>query len=547
MTRSEAFDILSILEELDPPAYDDKTNGPADNGSIIYVTGDGTDTEGLYQRQSGTYERLGVGGGIFADSGTNVDGGTVWQTGAEDEIDMQSGDVRSAWHITNHETTNQVAQANRPLVSVKPRTLYLDPVNGSDSVDLRNVTADNPLKTLNHALTLIPHFLLHEWTIDLTGATGISLPATYDSVTAISGPPMVLATWATPGVEPALHIVGDVSNPSNCVLNHDFINLAIKNAETDDEGSEAMLAGCEIGAIINNKAGELSIADCVFTGANGNAALQGKGGAVTTFHNTEFQDGLNHVADLGQAGAFVILRGCTGSVSEYTFDLEGGAVGFDYDSETIGKRGKFGLGSGGVGILRSGNVFGNSTREDWGDERFSKRRTDRYIQYRPTWNVNNGNPIPSDGVVQFPDGSTNVQEIEVGRRVPTNHPSTVDFDYQLESDPTTGNFDFEFIRASDNELWRIRILSSGSAELQKVDGGTVTTVLSYNYTDDQSTHSIRAERSDLDVWELFEDQSSQTGTTTDSYVPPIGSFGWEMQIRNTMDTSVLLGAFELGH
>ena len=57
------------LAELDLPEYDDVSNAPAQDGTLVYVTGDGATTpEGAYLRTAGSYSQIGTGG----SSGTEI-------------------------------------------------------------------------------------------------------------------------------------------------------------------------------------------------------------------------------------------------------------------------------------------------------------------------------------------------------------------------------------------------------------------------------------------------------------------------------------------
>jgi len=530
-------------------------NGTSDNPDVGYILVRGpaslTDSSGGsggvdLENTDGTAlvadaEAIQAGNGLeFGDDNDNT--GTLNYVG---DSSVDGTDISPQRIIPDLITTQQQAVNDRPLYTVQEKTgsdaLWVDPGNGDDGLATPNVSETNPLNTLNEAMTRIPFIIQHDWHIRLED--GI-----YDAESALSGPVFSVSGWNSQGVVPQFKIQGNSTSPGNVVVDANYWNLAHRNPEWDDTGSDAVINSLHFTGTLNNKGGLFSVANVTFTGASAPAAILGKGGGKTVFHNCTFETGLNHVADLSGVGAMAVLRGCQGAVSDHTFDLESGAVGIDYDSETIGNRGKFAISSGGVGIIRSGNNFGGSSIEDWGDARFTQRRTDRYIQYRPTWTVNSGsNVTPQEGSVQFGAGNNTVQELEVTRRFPTNHPSTIDFDLTFNSDPTTGSFDVEFIRASDNNLWRYRFQNGGTVELQKVVSGTPSTVLSHSYANDQNRHTYRAERSDLDVWEMFEDQASASGTTTDSFVPAVGSFGWDVQIRNTTDVTVDLGPMEWGH
>lgn len=61
MTFNTTAEVVNAILELDPPEYDDVTNAPSEDGTIVYANGV-TSTEGLYIRESGTYNRLSTSG-----------------------------------------------------------------------------------------------------------------------------------------------------------------------------------------------------------------------------------------------------------------------------------------------------------------------------------------------------------------------------------------------------------------------------------------------------------------------------------------------------
>lgn len=103
---------VTINELLEVPSYDDTSNAPQHDGSIVHITGEGPTTpEGLYQRTSGTYTLVGTKSGVnIEDSGSGVvsdaayidfegnllvsdngDGGVTVTGFEEDTVDVEDG------------------------------------------------------------------------------------------------------------------------------------------------------------------------------------------------------------------------------------------------------------------------------------------------------------------------------------------------------------------------------------------------------------------------------------------------------------------------
>lgn len=476
------------------------------------------------------------------DHGATGEGGT---TLSPDEADI-NGTLTFERLIQSVLTQNQQARNDREIVSTEPRTgsdaIWVSASGGDNSLATEDVNQSNPLSTLDEALQRIPFIVQHPWHIRLEDGT-------YDSVNDISGPVAVLSGWESTGVVPQFKVQGNATTPTNVTVDVNFWNMMVMNPETDDTGSDAVLNSFEMTGTFNNKGGNFSIADVTFTGANGTAALLGKGGGITQFHNCTFQTGLDYVVNLANPGSQVVLRNCQGSVSKYTYKLQNGAMGVQSGtSEGIGDLGLYELGAGGIMFDYRGSPFDRFIQlaDDWNDERLNADRvTTSQMQYRPQWSDESGSVEATDGILRIPAGDSTTQAVQTTPALGP-HPNIISnliFEVKFLSDPTAGNFTLHFCRNQDgfNE-WRVRFDADGNMNLQKTNSNTDTTVISGSYTNDQSWHEVEVTRNDSAGWELFEDGSSQ-GTATDSFT---ATRDYNLRWESTLDAEVHVDNLKLG-
>lgn len=466
------------------------------------------------------------GSGIFSDSGSdNADGGNIIQApNAEDSLDMRQGEVRAEQVFMNYIETTSVARDDRPLTTTRPRSgrtgeadkIHVDPGNGDDGLATRNVDAANPLDSLGEALARIPHIVEHEFVIKLQDGT-------YSGPVSLSTAPMHLTTWNVSGVIPSLRIEGNNTTPSNVVLDYPSgVNFAFYNAETDDGGGadppeEAMISGCQFDGYINNKGGLLSISNCIFTGADTNAAIFGKAGGKTHVYDTEFQSGLNHVADLGNINAEVQLTNCTGTVSQQVLDLERGASAYMNRSGTTpgSDEGVFDINNGGRYFHRDGRTWPAKEQlvDDFDDGRLFNRRVsgDQHF-YRVQWEAQSGSPTGdnANGVAVLPDGQANGTQNLRYSDLP-NRFSEWELDFQAQSTPTTGRLVVyaNGFGTADRNGWQFEVQGGGNLHVDKWDSQTETAdVITGSWTPDTSWHSLRLTNDGSGGIEAFFDGSS---------------------------------------
>lgn len=465
------------------------------------------------------------------------------------DADIDTTNIRGEWIVNTirEGSSGHVGDVERPLVTTEPRVgtdaIYVDPNTGSDSVATEDIDSANPLASLQEALDRTPMFLLHEWKIQLVDD---GTPTSFTSPTdAFTGPPVYFPTWNISGASPrsAFTIEGNESNPENVVLDVNGFGISLHNSEVDNRGSEAMFNGITFDCDINNKSGEICIDNCVFTGNNTTAAINGKGRGVTYIYDTEFQTGLNHVAHLGQPGAICVIENCTGNVAEYTYWMSNGAKGIIKDSSCIGLKGDYETLSGGQVIGPQSESMGRRRwiGDDFLDNRAFGGRVSNSHYFRPEWSSVQGSPAAGTGLLNLPAGNVTPQEAAV-LDMP-NIPEDVYFEFRVNnSTPTTGSlrmsFCFDF--NTTGEYYRVTHQPDGDAIFQEDVGAGNNNLISGTYTQDTNWHTVHVNRAGngaTDTWELFVDGSSQ-GTSVDTGIPDRGSNGWRIAFQNQFDQDV---------
>lgn len=455
---------------------------------------------------------------------------------------VQSSEIIAERYLANLADQNQQARTNRPLVSTDNRTVYVDPNEGDDTVATEDVTRSNPLRTLNVALMRVPMIVQHEWVIKLEDGV-------YDSVSALSGPVMTLSGWQTSGVLPQFRIEGNQSNPRNVVIDA-HMGLAVSSPEIDDEPN-AVINSLQFNGQLNNKAGTLSVGNCVFTGSvsGAHAALRGKGGATTHFTNCTFEDGLDYVAFLANPGSDVLLTRCDGAVSEYTFRMQGGARGIvRINNDPIGRKGQYILKNGGVFIDYAGNPRDRYTQlvDDFNDDRWSDNRlSTSVLAHRPVWKDTGGGIDARGGVLRFPAGHNSSQYTELEDEH-SNMPNSVTFDYQLQSSPSSGGFHVHFMHNDNGGYYRTRLSPGGIALDRSISGSSRNGIISGSRSDDTSWHTVEVTRTESGNWDLYED-GRHKGGTSDTAIPSRGSSDWAVALENSFDAEVHFDNLRLGN
>lgn len=455
----------------------------------------------------------------------------------------RANEIKAKRYLVDLADQNQQARTNRPIVSTDNRIIYVDPNDGDDTVATEDVTRSNPLRTLNQALMRVPMFIQHEWIIKLEDGV-------HDSHQTLAGPVMALTGWHTSGVLPQFRIEGNQSDPSKVVIDAN-LGIAVTSAEIDDE-PDSVLNSVQFNGRINNKAGTMSIGNCIFTGTQdvANAALRGKGGGVTHFTNCTFRDNLDYVAFLANPGNDVTLTRCDGAVSEYTFRMQGGARGIvRNNNKPIGRKGDFILKSGGMFIDYGGNARDNQTQlvDDFNDGRWSSNRlSTSSLEHRPLWKDKGGSIRANGGVLRFPPGHNTTQNTQL-KDEHANMPDSVTFDYQLQSRPSTGNFRVYWMHSDSGGYFRTRLRTGGNIALDRsVGGNSKNGIISGSRSDDTSWHTVEVTRTESGNWDLYED-GRHIGGTSDTGIPSRGSSDWKVALENSFDAEVHFDNLRLGN
>jgi len=187
--------------------------------------------------------------------------------------------------------------------------------------------------------------------------------------------------------------------------------------------------------------------------------------------------------------------------------------------------------SSGRQIVPGEGLLNHYLYEDWQDDDFGQQRHEmrigeywdgtkypRYARFLPQWQNNTGtDPISYDraGVVTLPSNQGSRLGIETFTDFDTG---TWDVSYRAESAPTSGQLDIILLYVDDNNQIRVSVIDGGTLELQKVDAGTVTTLISGTWPDDTAQNSVKVTRDSAGNWELFSNGTSQ-GTATDTFLP----------------------------
>lgn len=469
----------------------------------------------------------------LTDTGTNnVDGGDIYEL-------PQDIDSILAQFQMELVSQNLHARDDRPLFTTDDRTVFVDPSSGSDTND---GTSGAPLKTLKEAMRRVPFVVQHDYIIDLADGTY----ANADEGNSILGPPMILAGWQGPNTSSNFKVRGNQTNPENVIIEAG-IGIGIIQAEEDDTGADAVFSGFTLRGDINCKAGKgLTVDNVRFTGTTvaANHAIQGKGDFSVTLRNCEFDTNRGHVAHFGEHGGEIMMKGGnTGTVSEYTYWLGGGATGrFSSNGDQIGQKGQYQIDNGAQLIDMHGQPRGRDVQltDDWDDGRWDSARIGPAgDQHRPEWSDagTNAPSVTSDGKLLMPANS------KVNGPVHPNLPSEVTFDYQWQSDPTSGTLQLRW-GWDFAEYWQILIDNGTDVKLQKRISSTTSDVISGTGSDDTSEHEMKITRSESDAYEIFEDGTS-LGTASDSDYPSRDN-AWEVEIRNEADAGVTIDNLFMG-
>lgn len=116
------------------PSYDDPANAPQEAASMIYVTGGGSDPEGLYKHDGSSYAQVGSSGGAFED--TDGDGVAELQ---KTHASFEGGDARNILGLSFSPT--EVVAADSPYTTAGESTLYVDTTNGAVEIVLASADA----------------------------------------------------------------------------------------------------------------------------------------------------------------------------------------------------------------------------------------------------------------------------------------------------------------------------------------------------------------------------------------------------------------------
>jgi hypothetical protein len=186
--------------------------------------------------------------------------------------------------------------------------------------------------------------------------------------------------------------------------------------------------------------------------------------------------------------------------------------------------------------------------DDFGDGTLTGRTdpiTGKYVSpvdgaadslYRPEWSQL-GSPSVSGGVLSLSAGDSTPQGVNLSTDVSVGEWS---FEFEFSSDPTASGLYYRIIRQDGNNQIRVEVFNDGNIKIQKVDGGTISTLISGTWGSDTSTHTLRATRDQRGNMELFLDGTSQ-GTATDSFLPSIG----DLEIANLTDSAVSVDDVEV--
>ncbi|NHN40533.1 hypothetical protein G9C85_02625 [Halorubellus sp. JP-L1] len=146
--------------------------------------------------------------------------------------------------VSTDEASVGSSPVSRPVVSNQNTTVYVDPVNGSDTGD---GTQSNPIATIQEAVDRCPIYLRHQYTVDLT--TSPSLPVTYDEDVLIDsvigtgqgGINDSLADEAGPVVN--LLLDGDSDTPSNVEVGSITVGSCVGTATPRIDGVHILREG----------------------------------------------------------------------------------------------------------------------------------------------------------------------------------------------------------------------------------------------------------------------------------------------------------------
>jgi len=190
--------------------------------------------------------------------------------------------------------------------------------------------------------------------------------------------------------------------------------------------------------------------------------------------------------------------------------------------------------------------------ETWDDSRLNKRSvsqslvnkadvgenngpSERMLQPIPRYFARTGSPStdPTTNHLRLPAGDTTEQSLQADVDFLATAGSW-EFDVEMVSAPTSGYLSLEFWRGDTSNKFYLLIRADGSSELKKVDGGSVSVLISGSTSIDTSEHTYRVSRSKSRDWELFVDGASQ-GTAHDELLPPRPR---HMRFDSTLDAAV---------
>jgi len=202
----------------------------------------------------------------------------------------------------------------------------------------------------------------------------------------------------------------------------------------------------------------------------------------------------------------------------------------------------------------SGGVIDYQLREDFGDNpspsgglinsRAGTRRGDRTNRvdgryqgvYRPKWALTGTEPSFSGESMTLAS-----QTIDGLQRSPAVNQTVGSWEYRFEPQTTPSNGRLNFKTLTDNLDSSYQVLvyaGTGDVDLQKVDSGSASTLISGSWTPDANPHTVRLDRASGGEFELFFDGSS-LGTATDTFLPPEDRFvGFQSNSAWNADTDI---------
>ena len=271
-------------EQVDP---NDGNGGTASPVGALYVETEVADLPD--EPEQGSFAV--TGDGIFTFAGSDP-GWQPVQYGSRSNP-VPSIAARSAWVGDS--------PATRPLISNGERTVYVDPEGGDDRA---SGSQENPLATIQEALSRAPIYLRDQFVVDL--ATVPETPVTYDEDVLV---PAVVAT-------------GQAGQEANAPSAGPFINLVIRGNRNDPRA--------------------VSVGSCMFGNVVGTAAGNLEG--VTILRNSPYDDEEFGVSAYGDGEVKLsnidLTAGPTNGVLAYGARMKASRVNFGNENLAIGFKGK---------------------------------------------------------------------------------------------------------------------------------------------------------------------------------------------------------------